>query len=218
MTLEQLMAQGLTEAQAKAVLKMHTDTIEGSFVPKHRFDEVNNELKTAKQQVTERDTQIQGLTKFEGDAKALQKELEDLKIANQQKDEQYKKEAATDRKKNAVKIALLEDDSSKPYDADMVMGLFNLDQIVIDETTGKIVSGLKEQKDNVAKEKPFLFQTKQTDPTNKSGEGARGWKPKGNNPPDGDNSGEGANDSESYGKSLAQIKLQQMGITPKADK
>lgn len=214
MTKEQLLALGLTEEQATNILKLHKETIDGNYVPKYRFDEVNAELKTTKEQVKERDAQIKELKKFEGDSKALQEKIAELEAANAAKDEEYKANLALERKKNAIKLALLEDENGKPYDVDMVMGLFNLEQITIDEATGKIISGYKEQNDALRKEKAFLFREKQPvgggDDKNKNS----GWKPRGQTPPDG-NGGQGGTDpSVSYGKSLAQIKLGMMGIQP----
>lgn len=213
MTKEQLLAAGFTEEQAANILKLHKEAIDGNYVAKHRFDEVNRELKTAKEQVIERDKQITELKKFEGDSKALQEKITALENENAAKDKEYKANLALERKKNAIKLALLEDENGKPYDVDMVMGLFNLEQIVIDEATGKISSGFKEQNDAIRKEKAFLFSPKED--ANKGGDGKpAGWKPTGTPPADGDKGGGGADPSISFGKSLAQIKLGMMGIKP----
>lgn len=213
MTKEQLLAAGLTEEQATNILKLHKEAIDGNYVPKHRFDEVNTELKTTKEQVIERDKQIAELKKFEGDSKALQEKITALENENAAKDKEYKANLALERKKNAIRLALLEDENGKPYDVDMVMGLFNLEQIVIDEETGKIRSGFKEQNEAIRKEKAFLFSPKED--ANKGGDGKpAGWKPTGTPPADGDKGGKGADPSVSFGKSLAQIKLGMMGIKP----
>ena len=213
MTKEQLLAAGFTEEQATNILKLHKEAIDGQYVAKHRFDEVNGELKTVKEQVTERDKQIADLKKFEGDTKALQEKITTLETDNATKDKEYQSKLNQERKMNAVKLALLEDESGKPHDADMVMGLFNLEQVIIDEATGKISSGYKEQNDSIRKEKTFLFSAKEADP-NKDKDPNKGWKPAGTSPADGDKSGAGADPSISYGKSLAQIKLGMMGIQP----
>lgn len=211
MTKEQLLAAGFTEEQATNILKLHKEAIDGNYVAKHRFDEVNAELKTTKEQVIERDKQITELKKFEGDSKALQEKITALENENAAKDKEYKANLALERKKNAIKLALLEDENGKPYDVDMVMGLFNLEQVVIDEATGKISSGFKEQNDAIRKEKAFLFSPKED--ANKGGDGKpAGWKPAGTPPADGDEGGGGADPSVSFGKSLAQIKLGMMGI------
>lgn len=206
---EQLTAAGLTEEQAANVLKLYKDTIDGQFVPKHRFDEVNTELKNTKEQLTERDKQIKDLQKFEGTNKELSDKIKELEDANKQKDTEYKSNLALERKKNALRLTLLEDEKGKPHDADMVMSLFNLDNVVMDEATGKITSGYKEQSETIRKDKAFLFEAK-PDPKNP---GNAGWKPKGNDPKDGED-GAGPDTSEAYGKNLAAIKLGMMGIKP----
>ena len=206
MTKEQLLAAGLSEEHATSVLKIYKDVIDGNFIPKHRFDSVNTELKTVKEQLAERDAQIGELKKFEGDSKELNEKIKQLETANKQKDSEYQANLATERKKNAVRMALLEDDKGKPHDTEMVMGLFNLDNIVLDETTGKITSGYKEQSENLRKEKLFLFEEK-TDPNNKG----TGWKPRGNEPKDGEDNG-APDTSEAFGRSLAAVKLGMMGI------
>jgi hypothetical protein len=213
LTKESLVTAGYTEAQATEIVAAHTKALENNYVPIHRFNEVNTELKNAKTSLTDRDKQITDLKKFEGTATELQTKVKELEDANKVKDENYKKEFSTERKRNAIKLSLLEDADGKPHDVDMVMNLFNLEQVTIDDTTGKISSGFKEQRDVLYKDKAFLFETK-ADP-NKGGDPAKpGWKPKGNTPPDGsDGAGGGGDESVGFGKNLAAIKLGMMGKT-----
>lgn len=224
-TKEGLIAAGYTEAQASAILAAHTKAIENSYVPIHRFNEVNTELRSTKTALTERDTQIMQLKKFEGTATELQTKVTQLETDNKGKDDQYKKEIAAERKRNAVKFSLLEDADGKPHDVDMVMGLFNLEQVTIDDATGKISAGFKEQRENIHKEKAFLFETKADGGAGNNNQNQNGgnqnqntgWKPKGNPPASGsdNNAGTGA-EAASYGKSLAAIKLGMMGKAPAA--
>jgi hypothetical protein len=102
---------------------------------------------------------------------------------------------------------LLEDESGKPFDTDLVMGLFKLEDIAVDES-GKISKGFKEQVETIKKDKAFLFNSKQ-DPGKPAG-----WKPAGTPPPDGDKGIQQTDASVSFGKSLAQIKLGMLGIQP----
>lgn len=203
---KKLIDAGFSEEQVASILKIHKEAVDGKFVPKYRFDEVNNELKTAKDQLTERDTQIKELKKFEGDSKALAAKIVEMEEANKQKDAEYKANMELERKRNSVRLALLEDAEGKPHDADMVMGLFDLSKVTMDEA-GKITAGFKEQNETIRKEKSFLFEAK-SDPKNPNG-----WKPKGNGPKDGDHNN-GPDTAETYGKSLAAIKLGMMGIAP----
>lgn len=211
LTKEELLALGISEENATKILKAHTDTLTEGFIPKHRFDEVNTELKNSKASLVERDKQIEGLKKFEGDADALKETIKTLEETNKTLDSESKKMLATERKRNAVKMELLQDETGKPHDVDLVMGLFNLDNIVFDETSGKVVSGLKEQKESIKKEKAFLFSTVETQ-TKKP----EGVKFTGTPPVDGVKGQENLDTSTSFGKSLAQIKLGMQGIQPVA--
>lgn len=206
MNKEQLLEAGLTEAQANEVLKLHKQSIDGQFVPKHRFDEVNNELKTTREQLADRDKQIDGLKKFQGDSEQLAERIKELEKANADKDSQHKEVLLAERKRNAVKLELMGDDSGKPHDVDMVMGLFDLDKVVFDEATGKITDGYTDQLAAIRQDKAFLFSSKPAGTP-------QGWKPKGSKPQDGDGVPP-VETSELYGSSLAQTKLAMMGITP----
>ena len=85
MTKETLMQMGLTEEQANKVM----EGLNGSFVPKTRFNEVNTELQTAKATIKERDGQLETLRKATGDTKALQDQITQLQADNKKKDEDH---------------------------------------------------------------------------------------------------------------------------------
>ena len=85
MTKEKLMEWGLTEEQANKVM----EGLNGSFVTKSRFNEVNEENKTLKAQVSERDGQIETLKKSAGDNTELQNQITALQEANKQKDKDH---------------------------------------------------------------------------------------------------------------------------------
>lgn len=55
---------------------------EGEFIPKGRFDEVNNQVKDYKGQIAERDRQIDTLSKNAKGNEDLLKQIEDLKATN----------------------------------------------------------------------------------------------------------------------------------------
>ena len=67
MTKEKLLEWGLTEEQATKVM----EGLNGSFVTKARFNEVNTELTAAKNTIKERDTQLETLKKSTGDTLSL---------------------------------------------------------------------------------------------------------------------------------------------------
>lgn len=102
MTKEKLMEWGLTEEQANKVM----EGLNGSFVTKARFNEVNEENKTLKAQVSERDGQIESLKKSAGDNTELQNQITTLQEANKQKDKDHANEIKTLKISNAVEMAL----------------------------------------------------------------------------------------------------------------
>jgi len=191
-----LLEMGLTEEQATKILQ----TLKEQYVVKATIDEKDVEITNLKKQVEERDDQIKSLEKFEGDNEQLKAKLDEMKTTNDAKTEEYNKTLLLERKKSAIRFALLEDEGGKPHDVAMVAGMFNLDNINLNED-GTIANGFKEQNENLRKEKAFLFNT--TKP---------GTKKFGSTPPDGQDKNPPVDTPESFGARLAQTKLQQLGI------
>ena len=119
---EDLLAMGLTEEQADKVM----DGLNGDFVTKSRFNEVNTELKAARTALSERDKQLEELKKV--DAAALQAQITQLQADNKQKDADY--ETLT----NTGKLYVLYDDVGR-------LCLRNINQLkldlVVDAETGE---------------------------------------------------------------------------------
>lgn len=133
MNKEKLIEMGLTEELATKVAK----ELDGNYVPKTRFNEVNTELKQAKDQVKERDSQLETLKKSVGDSEELKKQIETLQNENKTKDKahateikQIKIDAAVDKALNDAKVknlkavkALLDLDKAELSDDGTVKGL-----------------------------------------------------------------------------------------------
>lgn len=206
MNKQKLLEMGLTEEQAKQVL----DALKKGYVDKTTFEQKETELTNLSAQLTERDKQIESLKKFEGDNSELQAKIKEMESTNKSKADEYTKTLLQERKKSAVRFALLEDEGGKPYDVAMVAGMFNLDNINLNED-GSIANGFKEQNETLRKDKSFLFNSVQQN-TDKPG-----TKRVGNTPPDGQKNPPAADTAESFGARLAQNKLQMMGIKPKTE-
>lgn len=99
---EDLIAMGLTEDQAKKVM----DSLDGNFVTKARFNEVNEENKTLKQSVTDRDKQLEDLKKSSGDNAELKKQIETLQQQNADQKKAHDAEMAQLKLDNAIDAAL----------------------------------------------------------------------------------------------------------------
>ena len=189
---KKLLEKGLTEEQAKEVLEL----VKTEYVDKTLLEQKTTELTALQKQLAERDNQIKSLKKFEGDNEALQKKLTEMEETNKAKTDEYNSTLLLERKKNAVKFALLEDEAGKPYDATMVAGMFNLDTINLNED-GTIANGFKEQNEALRKNKAFLF----------SESSDKGTKRFGTTPPDGKDKPPVTDTPESFGARLAQTQL-----------
>ena len=110
MTKESLVAMGLTEEQAGKVM----EGLNGSFVPKTRFNEVNTELQTAKATIKDRDGQLETLKKSTGDVESLRAQIAQLQTDNAQKDQDHAAELKKIKLENAVDKALAEAKAINP--------------------------------------------------------------------------------------------------------
>lgn len=99
---EDLIAMGLTEDQAKKVM----DSLDGNFVTKARFNEVNEENKTLKQSVADRDKQLEDLKKSSGDNAELKKQIETLQQQNADQKKAHDAEMAQLKLDNTIDAAL----------------------------------------------------------------------------------------------------------------
>lgn len=203
---KKLLELNLSEEQADKVLQL----IKSSHIDKAKFEQKEAEVKNLQAQLQERDEQISGLKKFEGDNEALKTKLKELETTNKAKADEYDKTLLVERKKSAVRFALLEDESGKPHDVSMVAGMFNLDNIILNDD-GTIATGFKEQNDTLRKDKGFLFNSVE------QGKEDKGTKRFGSTPPDGQKKPPVTDTPENFGARLAQSKLAMLGIKPKSD-
>ena len=102
MTKEKLLEWGLTEEQATKVM----EGLNGSFVTKTRFNEVNTELTKAKATIMERDRQLETLKQASGDTKALQDQITQLQADNAQQKKTHEAEIKALKIGNTVDMAL----------------------------------------------------------------------------------------------------------------
>lgn len=136
---------------------------EGEFIPKSRFDEVNNQNKEYKTQLNEINEK---LAKASGDAKSI----EDLKEANKALQEQIKKNAeeaeakALQMEKDYLINDSLKDAKAKNIKA--VKGLLDLTNVKVEN--GKL-TGLDEQIKALQQSDAYLFGEVSATPPNKVG-------------------------------------------------
>lgn len=140
---EELVAKGLTEEQAQAVLDVWNETMKG-FVPKERFDEINGKLKEA-------NTTIETLKKDNADNAALQGEVKKYK----DRVTQLETAAANTQKEYALKDKLKE---AGVVDADYIIyKQGGLDKFTFDKD-GKPI-GIDDIVKPLKESAPHLFKT-----------------------------------------------------------
>ena len=160
MTKESLMAMGLTEEQATKVM----EGLNGSFVTKTRFNEVNEELKTAKATITERDGQLNALKTSGADAAALQAQITQLQADNAAKDQEHAAEIKKIRIENAVEKALTDAKAINPATVKPLLAAFLEKADLDDDGT---IRGLADEIGKLAKAEgtSFLFKADNTTTT-----------------------------------------------------
>lgn len=160
MTKESLMAMGLTEEQATKVM----EGLNGSFVTKTRFNEVNEELKTAKATITERDGQLNALKTSGADAAALQAQITQLQADNAAKDQEHAAEIKKIKIENAVEKALTDAKAINPATVKPLLAAFLEKADLDDDGT---IRGLADEIGRLAKAEgtSFLFKADDTTTT-----------------------------------------------------
>lgn len=152
---EDLIAMGLTDEQATKVLA----SLDGNYVPKTRFNEVNEENKTLKKSVSDRDRQLEDLKKSSGDNADLQKQIADLQKANADQVKAHETELKQLKVETAVEQALT---GAKAKNIKAVKALLDLEGVKLADD-GSIL-GLKEQieKLTAGDDTKFLFDAADT--------------------------------------------------------
>lgn len=164
---EDLIGWGLTEEQAKKVM----DALDGDFVTKARFNEVNEENKTLKQSVSDRDKQLDTLKKSSGDNADLKKQIEDLQKQNAEQQKAHAAELAQLKLDNAVDAALT---AAGAKNAKAVKALLDMSKVTLGED-GKL-SGWDDQITAVKKSDSYLFSVEQKAAKQQTFKGFQGGK------------------------------------------
>ena len=142
MTLEELIALGLTEEVAKKVLEAYQKSLKDKYVPIERFSEVTNQAKELKEQIEARDKQLNELKVKAAGNEELTAKITELDNLNKTTKEEYEKKMA----------ALKKDEKAKNIKA--VKALLDLEKVSID---GDNIIGLDEQLKSLKESDSYLF-------------------------------------------------------------
>ncbi len=147
---EDLIKLGLSEEMAQKVAEASAEELKG-FIPKARFDEVNEAKKQLEKDIKTRDEQLEALKKI--DAEGLKAEIEKLQKENKAAKEKYEAELKQLQLNNAVEKALI---AAKAKNIKAVKALLDLEKLELD---GETVKGLDEQvkKLQESDDSKFLF-------------------------------------------------------------
>lgn len=146
---DELKNLGLTDEQVEAVLAGYKD-----FIPKSRFDEVNEARKNAESLVAERDKQIEGLKVSAGSTDELKKQIEKMQAENKALVEAKDNEIKKIKINNAVNTALM---GAGAKNVKAALALLNMENAELMEDGS--VKGLNEQIEalKTAEDSKFLF-------------------------------------------------------------
>jgi len=129
---------------------------DGNWIPKDKFNEVNEAKKQAEEALKERDKQLADLKKAAEGNEELKKQIEQLQIENKTKEQEYQTKLRDMAVTTAIKLAV----AGQVHDPDLVAGLLDKSKIEIDEN-GTIKAGLDDQIKALRQSKAFLFVEKQ---------------------------------------------------------
>ena len=150
MTKEQFIALGFTEEQATKAAAASAEELK-AYVPKTRFDEVNDAKKQAEKDRDTVNSQLEDLKKSSGASEDLKKQIETLQADNKAAADKYAADLKELTLTNAIKTVL----AGRVHDEGLVAGLFDKSKLVID---GDKVVGLEEQLKGLQADKAFLFK------------------------------------------------------------
>lgn len=148
---EEFVAIGIEEKLAEKAAEASKKELSG-FVPKDRFDEVNESKKQLETSLKDYETQMETLKAATGDSESLKKQITELQEQNKKKDEEHKQQMNDLRMTNAIKLAI----SESAQDSDLVAGLIDREKLILGDD-GK-VTGLDEQIKSLKESKSFLFK------------------------------------------------------------
>ena len=153
MNKEDLLKLGLTEEQAEKVLSANAEQLKG-FIPKARFDEVNNAKKQVEKDLSERDKQLETLKNSTGDVETLKNTIKQLQDENKASKEQYEANISKIKLDNAIDNAL---GNAKAKNSRAVRALLDMEKLKFENET---LSGLDEQLKALkeAEDSKFLFE------------------------------------------------------------
>lgn len=140
MTLKELLQKlGIAEDKIENATKEFKAFLDGEYVPKSRFNEVNAEKKNLETAVADRDKQLKTLKDSEGDITTLKDKITKLQAENKANALKAEQDLKNLKISTAVQLAI----GDTAQDAELVANLIDKSKLILGED-GK-VTGLNEQ-------------------------------------------------------------------------
>lgn len=187
---DKLIQLGLTEEQVEKVIGLTkqsiSEEIKDKYIPKARFDDVNNEKNHLQETLNEREATLQELSNSTELSSELQDKITSLETALQNKEEEFQAERLRDRKVAKIKEYLGEQERP-PHNLDDFLNYINLDEIQLLDS-GKVL-GIEELYQEQLSARDYMFVSNQITPKGKTIN--QGQSPEGDNPKGDDDGGIG---------------------------
>lgn len=124
------------------------------YIPKSRFDEINSELSTTKEQIKKHEENMKELEKQMGDSKALKEKIAEIQANTENMKKEYETKISDIKKSSLIETELMKENVKYP---DLLMPKIDKEKILISDSG---VVGLKEQITNLKTTFPELFSNK----------------------------------------------------------
>lgn len=153
MTIQELLQKiGVTDDNIASATQHVNEFLDGQYVTKSRFNEVNVEKKTLEEAVKERDKQLKTLKDSEGNVDDLKEQIKKLQAENKAATLKAESDMKALKLSTAIKLAI----GDTAQDVDLVANLVDTSKLILSDD-GK-VTGLDEQIKALKTEKSFLFK------------------------------------------------------------
>ena len=181
---EEFVKLGIDEETAKKLETASLEELKG-YIPKARFDEVNNEKKKLELDVRDRDSQLETLKNSTGDVESMKQQIADLQKANKDAADAHAAEIKQLKVNTAIEAALTGAKAKNMVAVKALLKDMDKAELAEDGT----IKGLAEQIAGLQKSDSYLFETKESKPQ------VKGAMP-----------GESGNDDGDKGMSMEQLK------------
>ncbi|KJE30047.1 phage scaffolding protein [Bacillus licheniformis] len=152
MSLKELLGEDLyTQVMEKAGEQKIAVVSDGNWIPKEKFDELNDDKKELKNQLNQRDEQLEDLRKRAKDNEELHSKIKEIQDANEKTVADYEAKIQQQQKDFAIERALRDAKARNPK---AVKALLDLENVKLD---GDKLLGLDEQLKAIQESDKYLF-------------------------------------------------------------